>query len=768
MQADFDRKTGCLSFYHAGAPGVRINAACAWARLRLESGQVHQAFLSGVRSSIHEQSIVDVHGIARQREIRCDADNHGIAITYRIRDYPSSTFLLLQFSVQNQRQSPIYLQDFCLIRADPSTGGALDILPPSGGLRFLKVGWLGWSYTGLRSLQDRNSTSWMDGITSQSYANPLTPRPKQPGKFWSEGWAVLVGEQAAVVAGFVSTSRQFGQVFACTIPHAAALMLTTQLDGIRLDPGESCDSEWGYLQFIPLPDPEPQADFLDAVSRHMHARVPVSPPPPMWTHWYQYYHDISEQRFLGILDYLAPQRQVLPLQLAELDDGYQSAWGDWLSTNDRFPHGLEWLADQIRQRGFTPGLWLAPFTVERKSLIAQAHPDWLVLNKRGKPANVGFLYKMSIQALDLTQPEVLDHLRDLVSSLSQQWGFRMLKIDFLNAAAQPGYRSNPKHTRAEALRAGLQAIRQGVGEDTFLLGCGCPFGPAIGLVDSMRIGPDTAPSWRPYFHWLEWAGPLIKNNPSMPSMRNALRNTFNLNSLHQRWWWNDPDCLVVREAGSRLSDAEVQSEITLIGLSGGMLISSDDLEKVSAKRLGWLRRVVPNLGLHGLPLDGFEQEMPQGYRVQLEKNEQQWQLVALFNWEDHPRDIPFRLADLGYSPGVELHIYDFWDDGYIQPTWPEVCFEALAAHGCKLLRICQAGIGPQLVGDNLHISMGMEIESIRTEGTTLIIDTLDLGRKLEGKVCVFLDAEMKVALFNGQQVPIEMQAQGIYSVNIAV
>jgi alpha-galactosidase len=358
-------------------------------------------------------------------------------------------------------------------------------------------------------------------------------------------------------------------------------------------------------------------------------------------------------------------------------------------------------------------------------------------------------------------------LRIMANTLSQQWGFRMLKIDFLNAAALPGHRSNPKHTRAEALRAGLQAIRQGVGEDTFLLGCGCPFGPAIGLVDAMRIGPDTAPSWNPYFHWLEWAGPLIKNNPSIPSLRNALRNTLNLNSLHRRFWWNDPDCLVIRDDDSRLDDAEVQSEITLIGLSGGMLISSDDLGKVSAKRQRWLSRVLPNLGLHGLPLDALTQEMPRLYRVQLENIGQQWQLLALFNWEDHPRDIRFQLADLGFLSGTQIHVFDFWDREILQAAWPDLRFEGVAAHGCKLLRLCPAGTGPQLVGDTLHISMGMEIDSIRIESDILFITILDIRKKLEGQLWFFLDSEIKRAYVNKKQVSIQSLGHGLFLLEIS-
>jgi len=45
-------------------------------------------------------------------------------------------------------------------------------------------------------------------------------------------------------------------------------------------------------------------------------------------------------------------------------------------------------------------------------------------------------------------------------------------ISFLYAAPHPGVRHDPSVGRAEAYRLGIQAIRDGLGEDGFLLGDG--------------------------------------------------------------------------------------------------------------------------------------------------------------------------------------------------------------------------------------------------------------------------------------------------------
>jgi hypothetical protein len=153
--------------------------------------------------------------------------------------------------------------------------------------------------------------------------------------------------------------------------------------------------------------------------------------------------------------------------------------------------------------------------------------------------------------------------------------------------------------------------------------------------------------------------------------------------------------------------------------------------------------------------------------VPLENLGQHWQLLALFNWQDQPRDIRFQLADLGFSQGTQIHVFDFWDQQYHQATWPDVRFDALAAHGCKLLRLCQVGAAPQLVGDTLHISMGLEIDSIWIEGNRLFISLVDLGRKLQGQLWLFLDVEIMEAYVNEKQVPIQPLGQGVYRVGIS-
>jgi alpha-galactosidase len=766
MQFEIDQATGHLSFSESQNNGTVIDNASSQLSYHLLDGRRRITKMNNLGSTSDKGEINDVHGTGWQWAASCQPDSDGIQLTYHIKTYENHPFILLQHTVSNVGHAPVFLDDICLFQVEPSAGGNVSLPYPKDGYHFFKVGWHGWAYTGWRNASNRDRISWMDGITSLSYSNPATPRLTRRGEFYSEGWGILEGSNSAIVVGFVSMCHQFGQVYACLRAGRADLMLTCQVDGIRLDPGETVNSDWGYLQFVNLPNASPEEDYLEAVSRQMLARVPSEAPPSMWTHWYQFYHDVDEDRFLHNLDQLTGKNDFYPCRVAELDDGYQSAWGDWTVTNNKFQHGLEWLAKEISSKGFNPGLWLAPFTVQISSRVAQEHPDWLVKDKNGKPARVGFLYNMFVYALDLTHPEVLEHLRVLAHRLTQDWGYSMLKIDFLNSAALPGLRHDPKMTRAEALRAGLEAIRQGAGQQTFLLGCGCPLGSAIGIVDAMRIGPDTAPRWQPFFHWLRWAGPLIKHNPSMPALRNAMRHTMLLSSLNRKWWWNDPDCLLVRDIDTDLTSAEVQSSVSLIGLSGGMLISSDDYKKVSPDRMRWLSLLVPNLGLAGNPGRHYGGELPSLYQVMVERGENTWQLVLLINWSDMPADCRLCFSELGYSETTSMHVFDFWDQKYQRVTEPELVFKQVPAHGCKLLRLCETGPIPQLVGDTLHIGQGLELNSMRIVDNAMEIETIDLGRRVAGNLWFKFDIAPKAAFCNGEIVNLDEKGHGLYAISV--
>ena len=76
-----------------------------------------------------------------------------------------------------------------------------------------------------------------------------------------------------------------------------------------------------------------------------------------WCSWYQYFHAVTEHDIRANL--AAPNDW--PIDVFQLDDGFQSEIGDWLDRKDTFPGSLDALARDIDAAGFVPGIWIAPF-----------------------------------------------------------------------------------------------------------------------------------------------------------------------------------------------------------------------------------------------------------------------------------------------------------------------------------------------------------------------------------------------------------------------
>jgi len=763
----FDTQSGRISVTRQGDTSPSVANALVGLSYANPGGKKLMAGFTGGTVKSTSELLEDVHGRGKQYCFASAGRSDGLELKYLVNLYEGRPFLLLRLEITNHGRGGIRLHDIHLLQAEAAGGGSINFAgggPPS----FFKVGWHDWVYSGLRRGNERDVDSLliMRPFISKMLYDPALPIGRGKGEFWGEGWGLLTDQRTAVLAGFVSTADQFGVLHVRCRAGASDMTLTAQADGVLLESGEVFKSEWGCLQFIDLPCTDPAADYVEAVARQMKARVPAVPPPAQWTHWYHFFQSITADLFVANLNTIDSIKETIPFKIVQLDDGYQSAWGDWTTCNAKFPRGLAHLSGSIKEKGYTSGLWLAPFVVDPRSKVAQQHPDWLVKDNKGKPIVSGYFYDFYGHTLDLTQPVVLEHVCSLLETIARKWGYGFVKTDFVYAGALPGVRQNPKMTRAQAFRKGMEAVRAGIGEETFLLGCGCPFGPAVGIVDAMRIGPDTAPSWTPFLWSAKWATPIIKSEKSIAALRNNIRHTLNLSALHQRWWWNDPDCLMVRNYDTTLGDDEVISNLSLVGLSGGLLISSDDLTRLPVERQRLVALLTPLLGVSGRPLDLLEREMAELYALAVTKNGMSWQDVAVFNWGDGKSERSLDLPRLGFVAGEKLHVFDFWQKRHSLEQAGTVSLGQIPSHGCRLLRICSAGDGPTLVGDTLHITQGCELESWQVTGKTLDIQTIDLGRRAQGSLWLKMPGRLLSANCGAAAVSFEKENDDIYRLDL--
>ncbi len=452
------------------------------------------------------------------------------------------------------------------------------------------------------------------------------------------------------------------------------LTLVFDLDGAEIGPGETL--ELPQILLVDGRDPFALIErFADETGREMAARVPDHVPTG-WCSWYYFYNRVSEADIVANLEEMVAEKH--PAEYVQIDDGYQSHTGDWLTPTAKFPSGMKALAGQIRQAGYKPGLWLAPFVMHEDSEVLRARPEMALTTSEGETLFVEtWLGRCAV--LDCTHPASEAWLRELFRTVVTDWDYEYLKLDALSYAARPAseVRYHGAGTTAPAnLRRGLEIIREAAGPETFILGCTCHFGPAIGLVDAMRVGPDVKELWA---------------DGANPSVKHAMRLTLQRNWMHSRWWVNDPDCLLVRDTDSALSAAETRFLATGIALSGGMVVASDDLPKLPDDRRALAMALFPPPGIAARPIDGGDGPVPHTWRVDLGEGRS---LIGILNWEDTPR---WAVVSELLRPGEIA--FDAWGGGVLGKG--DVL---LGPHEGALWQVTGPGATPRVVGDTGHIN----------------------------------------------------------------
>lgn len=281
-----------------------------------------------------------------------------------------------------------------------------------------------------------------------------------------------------------------------------------------------------------------------------------------YTSWYNLFGKIDEQSVMRDLDGL--KNAGVGAQIFQIDDGYQAAVGDWLETKaEKFPSGMKKLCDEIHARGFRAGIWLAPYLCAKNSRVAAEHPDWLVC-KDGKPVigNVGW---GGAYVLDPTNEGVREYLSKVFDVVLNEWGYDMVKLDFLYAAAM--FPKDGK-TRGELMTGSMKFLRACVGEK-WLLGCGVPLFPAFGTCDFCRVGSDVDLSFR------ERIFSKLTNN-EIVSTYNAMTSSAFRQHLDGRAFVCDPDVFFLREKNLKFTKRQKKLLAKFNSLVGGVLFVSDN------------------------------------------------------------------------------------------------------------------------------------------------------------------------------------------------
>lgn len=448
-----------------------------------------------------------------------------------------------------------------------------------------------------------------------------------------------------LLLGYTSSKRFVGKFYL----SADTIKVVTDLENLELLPGATFNLE--ELMLSTGKDGNQLLDrFADRI-HHFHPRLDFKQLPTGWCSWYCFGPKVTAQNIYDNLDYI--KNNIPALKYIQLDDGYQPHMGDWLEVGNSFGGNVQQVLRSIRDKGFEPAIWVAPFICDSNSAIYKNHKDWLVKDAAGAPLRSdlvtfgGWRWK-PWYVLDGTNPAVQQHLEQLFRTMRNDWGVTYFKLDAnFWGAIHGGYFYDKQATRVEAYRRGMEAVIKG-SKDAFLLGCNHPLWPSLGLIHGSRSSLDIKRNW------------TVFERSGRENLYRAWQNG--------RLWWNDPDCLVLTGA---MPDNEFNFHAALLYATGGMLLSGDDLTKISPERLNVLRKAVPPTAKAA----AFENTNFETGRVTTATGQQ----VILLNWQSSPKKISVKL-DKTYE------VADYWT-GKVLGSFSGSFSLELAGHDGRVLSL---------------------------------------------------------------------------------
>ncbi|MDD3239047.1 MAG: alpha-galactosidase [Lachnospira sp.] len=585
------------------------------------------------------------------------------------------------------------------------------------------------------------------GGMSESGDKVIAGNESEQYRILSDQLSVIGNDHNYVLIGFMTGRDQLLETEVLVDQKGDFVRLVTSVTfNIIVKPGQTLETE---ILRVERTDCAEKA--IDAYAKEKaiqnHARRGLR--PSVFCTWYYYgltvtYDDVK-------MNLSEMKKKKLPFDVFQVDEGWEITLGEW-RPNEKFPVPMKQVADEIKEAGYRPGIWTSPFIAHATAGIWQEHPDWKLRNKQGE----AYEFPMNdtvYNVIDITNPETWNYFTQLYAMLTKEWGYSYHKLDFTRAAIlyDDADYYDPAITIVRAYYEAVCAIRKGMGDDAYFLMCGGLYDPLIGVVDAQRTSSDVLSMW---------SSNINKDGKTAPYTikQNILRYYMN------QWWDNDPDALMVRinenmERGLRLTygllnDEEVKTTTVNQFIGGGIVCSTEPLDKICDNRLYQLQHVMPALKSTVSPVDIMNYGRFPGAIV-VHMNQTDSYSITFMNWSDD-EEIPVYMRIVDYIGNLCEHAEqyrwiasDFYSGNFIKDLSinDDICLCSLKPHASTVIKIEKyESDKPYIIGSTGHYSMGAEVSRL---------ELTEDGLALEYKNSFDHPVTYKVLLTNNDVVLIE-------------
>lgn len=365
---------------------------------------------------------------------------------------------------------------------------------------------------------------------------------------------------------------------------------------------------------------------------------------------------------------------------------------DLEANETQFPNGMKKLADDIRALGFRPGLWTVPYGTGNQEFY-ESHKDWFLHDADGKPISSW----AGRYTIDPTVPEAVDNIRRIHETAARQWGYEFFKVDGMSGSGC-GYMAHcyesPK-IRARfrnpydpnPFEKTVAAIREGIGPDSLFLACQGHFtGPEAAYADAARIGADIVHPNEP----VQWENLL-----------NQAGRTLNQVFVNNIVFFTDPDTLLVGD----LEMEQARLSATVVALPGQVTFNGDKLAELPPEKIGLIQQTLPPADVHPMNLYPIFEMLPV-WNLRIARPFGSWNTVAVFNWDDEPKEMELNFAELGLDPAGDYLIHEFWTGEFFGSVHEKFTVQ-IPARAVRLLTVVSADQErPQFISSDRHIAQG--------------------------------------------------------------
>ncbi|MEE1013600.1 MAG: hypothetical protein U0L92_04735 [Clostridia bacterium] len=434
-----------------------------------------------------------------------------------------------------------------------------------------------------------------------------------------------------------------------------------------------------------------------------------STPPVGWMTWYAVKFDACEEKVLSNAKWQAEHLK---------DFGANTIWVDWewyhnafncertdgvcslCPDPEKYPNGMKYVADKIREMGLIPSLWIGFANEPAKNEYIEKYPEIVVsdeLSWCGK-----YFY-------DFSNPHYLNEYLPAAVENVHQWGYEAVKYDTLPIAItqHEKYHENmydSSMTSKEAFRGMVKKTRELLGENMYMLSCAGSTNAEIlwasDIFDAARIGDDI-------FDWEEY-------------LKNCIDKVLMFYPLHNIQLYNDPDNVVLREEFNTFEQAK--SRVSLVSLLGLPMTFGDEFSALSEDRINLIKRSLPVLDIH--PVDLCKAAFDKRnflINLNIDKDYETYQVTGVFNMTGEKTSRTLSLsADFHLDEGSYL-VYDFYHDTFLGEVSDFVCLEFLP-YECRILSLRPCSGIPQVISTSRHITQGAaEIQQMQFKENKLTL-----------------------------------------------